>query len=58
MYLPGCPPRPEALMDAILKIRDKIANTKLGAHRDAEITAEEQARLRLPPLHKPAEFQT
>jgi len=24
MYLPGCPPRPEMLMDAILKIHDKV----------------------------------
>ncbi len=24
MYLPGCPPRPEMLMDAILKLHDKI----------------------------------
>ncbi len=25
MYLPGCPPRPEMLMDAVLKLHDKIA---------------------------------
>jgi len=24
MYLPGCPPRPEMLLDAILKIHDKV----------------------------------
>jgi len=24
MYLPGCPPRPEMLLDAILKLHDKI----------------------------------
>src|SRR6185437_4255829 len=52
IYLPGCPPRPEMLMDAILKLRDKIANTRLGANRDAEITAQEQARLRRLPLPK------
>jgi NADH-quinone oxidoreductase subunit B len=33
MYLPGCPPRPEQLMDAILKLHDKIQNEKLGVHR-------------------------
>jgi NADH-quinone oxidoreductase subunit B len=48
IYLPGCPPRPEMLMDAILKLRDRIANAKLGANRDAEITAEERSRLRVP----------
>ena len=26
IYLPGCPPRPEMLMDAILKLHDKIQN--------------------------------
>jgi NAD(P)H-quinone oxidoreductase subunit K len=26
VYLPGCPPRPEAIIDAIIKLRKKIAN--------------------------------
>ena len=26
VYLPGCPPRPEAIMDAVVKLRKKIAN--------------------------------
>ena len=30
IYLPGCPPRPEMLLDAILKLHDKIQNMKLG----------------------------
>ena len=29
VYLPGCPPRPEAIMDAIVKLRKKIANESL-----------------------------
>ena len=28
MYLPGCPPRPEMLMDAILKLHDKIKSPR------------------------------
>jgi NADH-quinone oxidoreductase subunit B len=32
MYLPGCPPRPEMLMDAILKLHDKIQDTPFGAN--------------------------
>ena len=31
MYLPGCPPRPEMLIDAILKLREKILYEPLGA---------------------------
>ena len=29
MYVPGCPPRPEAVMDAIIKLRKKIANESM-----------------------------
>ncbi|GAA3752486.1 NuoB/complex I 20 kDa subunit family protein [Salinactinospora qingdaonensis] len=50
MYLPGCPPRPEMLMDAVLKLHDKVQNTKLGAHREHEIEEEERRRLRTLPL--------
>jgi NADH-quinone oxidoreductase subunit B len=51
IYLPGCPPRPEMLMDAIFKLHDKILNTKLGPDRDEEITELEEARLNMLPLH-------
>src|SRR3546814_7958992 len=37
MYLPGCPPRPEMLIDAILKLHDQVQNTKHGANRAAQI---------------------
>lgn len=29
VYLPGCPPRPEAIMDAIIKLRKKIGNDSI-----------------------------
>src|SRR5471030_771465 len=45
MYLPGCPPRPEMLMDAILKLHDKIQDTKLGSQRAREIVELEAAAL-------------
>ena len=50
IYLPGCPPRPEMLLDAILKLHDKIQNMKLGANRDRQVTELEEARMRRLPL--------
>jgi NADH-quinone oxidoreductase subunit B len=50
IYLPGCPPRPEMLLDAILKLHDKIQNAKLGPDRQKEITQLERAQLRRLPL--------
>jgi len=29
VYIPGCPPRPEAVMDAIIKLRKKVANESM-----------------------------
>jgi NADH-quinone oxidoreductase subunit B len=48
IYLPGCPPRPEMLFDAILKLHDKIQDTKLGPNRRAEIVELEQVALTAP----------
>jgi NADH-quinone oxidoreductase subunit B len=39
------------LLDAILKLHDKIMNSKLGKNRDRQITELEEARLGLTPLH-------
>ncbi|MBW8485198.1 NuoB/complex I 20 kDa subunit family protein [Actinomadura parmotrematis] len=50
IYLPGCPPRPEMLLDAIVKLHDQVRNTKLGAHRRTEIAGRERARLKQLPL--------
>jgi NADH-quinone oxidoreductase subunit B len=50
IYLPGCPPRPEMLLDAILKLHDKIQNTKLGPHRAKQIQELELAKVRSLPL--------
>jgi NADH-quinone oxidoreductase subunit B len=45
MYLPGCPPRPEMLFDAILKLHDDIQHGKLGADRRTERAANEREAL-------------
>ena len=37
MYLPGCPPRPEMLLDAILKLHAKVQNEPLGPRRAAAL---------------------
>ena len=49
MYLPGCPPRPEMLIDAILKLHDQVQHTKLGANRQAQIAELETEALRALP---------
>ncbi|WP_026925575.1 NADH-quinone oxidoreductase subunit NuoB [Glycomyces arizonensis] len=33
MYLPGCPPRPEMLLDSILKLHEKVQHEPLGDKR-------------------------
>ena len=45
MYLPGCPPRPEMLMDAILKLHTKIGDEKLGVQQVREELAREREAL-------------
>ena len=50
-HLPGCPPRPEMLLDAALKLQDNIMNTKPGRNRERQITDLEQAKPGIPPLH-------
>jgi NADH-quinone oxidoreductase subunit B len=42
MYLPGCPPRPEMLMDAILKLHHKIMNEPLGPKRARQLARAEE----------------
>ncbi|MBD2039052.1 NADH dehydrogenase subunit K [Phormidium sp. FACHB-592] len=38
VYLPGCPPRPEAIIDAIIKLRKKIANESIQERGDLRQT--------------------
>src|SRR3954464_14300664 len=42
MYLPGCPPRPEMLTDAILKLHHKIMNEPLGPKRARQLAREQE----------------
>ena len=52
IYLPGCPPRPEMLMDAILKLHEKINVEKLGSNRAAIIKEVELAAINAKPTHQ------
>ena len=49
MYLPGCPPRPEMLIDAILKLHDQVQHGKLGANRARQVEELEAAALQALP---------
>jgi NADH-quinone oxidoreductase subunit B len=40
MYLPGCPPRPEMLIDAVLKLHHKIMHEPLGPKRAAKLAGQ------------------
>jgi NADH-quinone oxidoreductase subunit B len=50
IYLPGCPPRPEMLIDAIVKLHDQIQHGKLGVNAAKQVEARENAALRALPL--------
>ncbi|MBE9004126.1 NADH-quinone oxidoreductase subunit NuoB [Fortiea sp. LEGE XX443] len=36
VYIPGCPPRPEAVIDAIIKLRKKIANESIQQRQQTQ----------------------
>ena len=42
MYLPGCPPRPEMLIDAILKLHEKVMAEPIDARRAKTVAAGKQ----------------
>src|ERR1035437_2480729 len=51
VYLPGCPPRPEMLLNAIITLHEQIQNTPLGVNRVAAAHAAEAAALAATPTH-------
>jgi NADH-quinone oxidoreductase subunit B len=49
IYLPGCPPRPEMLINAILALHEQIQNEPPGANRKEAAAAAEAAALAATP---------
>ena len=52
VYLPGCPPRPEALIHAVLVLREQIGKEPLGVHRREIARKAERAALEATPTHQ------
>src|SRR5699024_7903321 len=53
IYLPGCPPRPEMLINALLELHKQVQTTPLGVNRvEAARAAEEAAMKTEPTSHK------
>ena len=66
VYIPGCPPRPEALIDAFLMLQEKIdAQTLTGAARPRHLHADQPSEFPIPafgahdlePTHNPVLWQ-
>ncbi|GEL96297.1 NuoB/complex I 20 kDa subunit family protein [Cellulomonas composti] len=49
IYLPGCPPRPEMLLNAILTLHEQISKEPMGVNRKEAAAAAERAALEATP---------
>jgi NADH-quinone oxidoreductase subunit B len=51
VYIPGCPPRPEMLIHAVMMLQDKVSKESVRDRKDAQV---EEAREAVPPGTLPA----
>ena len=52
IYLPGCPPRPEMLLNSVLELQRQIREFKFGVNREQAARAAEAAALEAVPTHE------
>jgi NADH-quinone oxidoreductase subunit B len=52
IYLPGCPPRPQMLLNSIIELHKQVQASPLGVNREAAARAAEEAALRETPTHQ------
>ena len=52
IYLPGCPPRPEMLINSVIELRKLIKDEKFFGHRKTIARKAEQAALAATPTHE------
>lgn len=50
IYLPGCPPRPEMLINALLELHKQVAATPMGVNRERARAAAEAAAMDARPV--------